>query len=91
MRRVVQTENDLLGVLVTDSNGMCIRKQGDADTKASGYIGSLSRRVDALTGAGDENRPTILIETDQKRIIIQRQGQIIVTLNKKHAQPVQQE
>jgi predicted regulator of Ras-like GTPase activity (Roadblock/LC7/MglB family) len=94
VNKIVKQENDVIGLVCADLNGLCIKKHGeDISGTISGYMTNIARKAETLVGwHGDENstRPIILIETDQKRILIQRQGPITVGLYKKYL-PTHQE
>jgi hypothetical protein len=76
--------------MCSDNNGLCIKKQGDIPSNTSGYVVNLAQRAQVLTGWQEDSRyPVILIEADQKRILIQRQGNVTVSIHKNHIVPQQ--
>ena len=69
-----------------DSTGLCLKSNGKAVNSASvGYIHNLASRAQLLKPSDSHDsveQPLILIESDQHKIIIQRQGNTTVAVYK---------
>ncbi|KAL0482904.1 ragulator complex protein LAMTOR5 [Acrasis kona] len=82
--KISSSESDIIGLICADSNGLCIKKQGeDVSSSDAGYLASIARRAQILSSAQDSRPPVILIEGEKKQILVQNQGQLTVGIYKK--------
>ena len=67
------------GLLCADSNGLAITSKGDLSPAFSGRYASLARHASSLYP--DQSPPTILIETNERRIIVKDYDSMTVVMS----------
>jgi len=77
---LLDDKTEVLGVLAADKQGLCLLTQGEIDPKLSTLASGLSK-----IGAkfNEEELPTIVLESNSKRVIIKQEDEVTVAVMKK--------
>ena len=73
------TELFLQGTLIADQNGLCISAKGELDCSLAGTFVSMSRHVSSIESDASA-APTILIETNNRNILVKEYDSLTVVL-----------
>jgi len=69
-------EEDVLGFSCSDKNGFCIKSFGVLDKapeQSSGYVGAILKRATRLAPSASASTPTVIIDCDSSKFILQTQ------------------
>lgn len=81
-RALIQAMNSkpfIKGLLCADSNGLAITSKGELSPAFAGRYSSLARHASSLYP--DAGPPTILIETNERRIIVKDYDSMTVVMS----------
>lgn len=75
----IMANPDVVGVLCTDGNGLCLGAQGRASRSSSGFIQALAANARKLS---DDESPVVTVETQTMRIMISEASDLTVAVYK---------
>jgi hypothetical protein len=83
LNQSISSKPFLKGILVTDSNGLCIASKGELSEEKSGRFFSISKSINELSQiSGDQNIiPSVLIETNERDILVKEYDSLTIVLS----------
>jgi len=79
---LLDDKSEVLGVLAADNQGLCVLFQGEIDKNLSQVVSSLAK-VAAQLEPNNENVPTIVLESQSKKLIVKDEEDVVVAILKK--------
>lgn len=79
---LLDDKSEVLGVLAADNQGLCVLSQGEIDKNLSQVVSSLAK-VAAQLEPNNENVPTIVLESQSKKLIVKGEEDVVVAILKK--------
>jgi len=71
---------DVLGVVVTDKQGLALSVKGNATAAAGAFLTSLSARARELS---DKEDPVVVLDTDTSKILVTTREDVTVSVFKR--------
>jgi len=79
---LLDDKSEVLGVLAADNQGLCVLSQGEIDKSLSQVVSSLAK-IAAQLEPNNENVPTIVLESQSKKLIVKDEEDVVVAILKK--------
>jgi len=79
---LLDDKSEVLGVLAADNQGLCVLSQGEIDKSLSQVVSSLAK-IAAQLEPSNENVPTIVLESQSKKLIVKDEEDVVVAILKK--------
>ena len=71
----------LQGILVTDTNGLCISAKGDLTADKAGRFTAIAKTANELSLlSSDQQLPSVLIETEERDILVKEYDSVTIVL-----------
>ncbi|KAF0977213.1 hypothetical protein FDP41_003866 [Naegleria fowleri] len=88
-QQIQSQEEEILGYCCADNNGFCINSFGNLENNAevtSGYIRGILKRANRLALSDGQANPTVIIECDSYKYILQSKDNTNVCIVRKSSQ-----
>jgi len=79
---LLDDKSEVLGVLAADNQGLCVLSQGEIEKNLSQVVSSLAK-IAAQLEPNNENVPTIVLESQSKKLIVKDEEDVVVAILKK--------
>jgi len=79
---LLDDKSEVLGVLAADNQGLCVLSQGEINKSLSQVVSSLAK-IAAQLEPNNENVPTIVLESQSKKLIVKDEEDVVVAILKK--------